>query len=132
MAILFASNAALWNVGFFYRVALLGQAIFYLMAVVGTLSLRCRKTRIGGLTFYFVMSHVAMASALVFVLYLYVGFAAQTGWIASGFDESHRNAEYLAPGEQGYIFGTDFMVKDVFKMTLRGTTTALSSDSNAR
>ena len=44
-----------------YQVAFGGQVVLYLTAVAATFSLRLRATRVGGIAFYFVMSHVAMA-----------------------------------------------------------------------
>ncbi len=65
LVLLLVSGAVLWNAGTLYRVALLGQLVLYGLAGAGALSLRFRETRIGGITFYFVMSHVAMAVGLV-------------------------------------------------------------------
>ena len=62
---LLVSNSMLWNAGLIYRVALLAQMMLYLAAVVGALSVRFRETRVGGITFYFVMSHVAMMIGLI-------------------------------------------------------------------
>jgi peptide/nickel transport system permease protein len=76
-------------------------------------------------------SHVAMASTVGFVLYLYVGVAAQAGWIAPAWREATKGAEYVAPGKtaekdgQRFALGTDFQGRDVLDLTLRGTTTAL-------
>ncbi|NQU25303.1 MAG: glycosyltransferase family 2 protein [Candidatus Nealsonbacteria bacterium] len=58
------ANVLLWNDGVVYRVALVAQAAFYLLAATAGLSLRVRATRLGGIAFYFVMSHVAMAIGL--------------------------------------------------------------------
>ncbi|MFH1919987.1 MAG: glycosyltransferase family 2 protein, partial [Planctomycetota bacterium] len=65
LVILLISSAMLWNGGVIYRVAFVGQVLVYFLAAVGTFSVRFRETRIGGITFYFVMSHVAMAIGLV-------------------------------------------------------------------
>ncbi|HUT89234.1 MAG TPA: glycosyltransferase family 2 protein [Thermoguttaceae bacterium] len=65
LVLLLVSSAVLWNAGVIYRAALLAQVLLYGLAAVGSLSLRFRETRIGGIPFYFVMSHVAMAVGLV-------------------------------------------------------------------
>lgn len=65
LVVLLVSNALLWNAGVFYRVMLGTQAAFYGLALAATFSLPLRRTRIGGIVFYFVMSHVAMAVGLV-------------------------------------------------------------------
>ena len=65
LVILLVSNSMLWNAGLIYRVALLAQLTLYLLAIVGALAAQARETRIGGITFYFVMSHVAMAVGLI-------------------------------------------------------------------
>ena len=84
-------------------------------------------------------SHVAMASVIVFVLYTYVGIAAQMGWVAGDYRTANEGAEYLAPGQTAehllpsgetvevgpFPAGTDFLGHDVLSMTLRGATTAL-------
>ncbi|WP_339911731.1 glycosyltransferase family 2 protein [Symmachiella dynata] len=59
------SCAVLWNSGIFYRIALIGQIIFYLLGLAGTLAVTFRETRLGGIVFYFVMSHVAMTVGIV-------------------------------------------------------------------
>lgn len=65
LVLLLVSNALLWNAGVIYRFALVVQVSLYLLAAAATLSVRFRETRIGGVTFYFVMSHVAMAVGLI-------------------------------------------------------------------
>ncbi len=65
LALLFLSNLALWHVGVFYRLVLSGQLLVFGLAAVATLWLRFRETRIGGITFYFVVSHIAMALGLM-------------------------------------------------------------------
>lgn len=83
-----------------------------------------------------VKSHVAMLSVIVFVTYVYVGLAAQMGWIASDFRETTRGAEFLMPFESKeatgerptvgpYVLGTDQLGHSVLSLALRGTTTAL-------
>ena len=71
-------------------------------------------------------SHVAMISAGLFVLYLYVGVAAQTGWIADDYKDSRRDKAFAAPmTQEGLYFGTDFQGRNVLSLTFRGATTAL-------
>lgn len=87
-------------------------------------------------------SHVAMASAFGFLVYVYVGLLAQAGWIASDYALARKGFEHLEPGatttkhegelparalttEEQPVLGTDFQGRDVFSLTLRGTTTAL-------
>jgi len=65
LLILLLSSVALARESTVYRVALGGQLLMYLLAGLASLFLRFRNTRIGGITFYFVMSHVAMAVGLV-------------------------------------------------------------------
>jgi len=65
LILLFTANAALWNEGIFFQVMFLGQALFYLLGAAATLILPLRETRIGGVIFYFVMSHVAMGMGIV-------------------------------------------------------------------
>ena len=50
---------------------------------------------------------VAMLSWMVFAVYVYVALAAQVGWIASGFRDAAREHSYAAPGEFGFVLGTD-------------------------
>lgn len=57
---LFVSNCFLWNEGAFFQAALIGQAAVYLTAGLATVCVPFRRTRLGGIPFYFVMSHVAM------------------------------------------------------------------------
>jgi peptide/nickel transport system permease protein len=70
-------------------------------------------------------SHVAMASVILFVAYLYVGLGAQAGWVASGWDRQVKGREYVDPGAEGLPLGTDLYGRDVLALTLRGATTAL-------
>ena len=65
LVLLLLANVPLWNAGLFYRAVLGAQAAFYGLALAATFSLPLRRTRIGGIVFYFVMSHVAMAIGLV-------------------------------------------------------------------
>ena len=70
-------------------------------------------------------SHVAMASAIVFVVYLYVGVLAQAGVIAGDYQEGKKKAEFVQPGKEGYALGSDQFGRSVLSLTLRGATTAL-------
>lgn len=74
-------------------------------------------------------SHVAMASVILFVLYVYAGVAAQAGVIAADYGRSVKSAEFAHPGETKgdtyFLLGSDQLGRDVLSLTLRGTTTAL-------
>lgn len=87
-------------------------------------------------------SHVAMASLFGFLVYVYVGLAAQAGVIAGDYSQARKGYEHLEPGatatkaegdlavkdlapSERPVLGTDFQGRDVFALTLRGTTTAL-------
>ncbi len=74
-------------------------------------------------------SHVAMVSVIIFVCYVYVGVAAQAGWVADDYREGLKNAEFAKPGEtkneRYYSLGSDQLGRDILKLTVRGTTTAL-------
>ena len=65
LVMLFVSNILLTPTHLFYQITLGGQCALYLMAAGGLVSLRFRRIRLGGITFYFVMSNVAMAVGLV-------------------------------------------------------------------
>ena len=65
LVLILVSSILLWNGGLIYRLAVGAQGLLYFSAIVATFSLRFRETRIGGITFYFVMSHVAMTVGLV-------------------------------------------------------------------
>lgn len=65
LAITLISSANLWNHGVVYKVAVLGQVVLYGVALVATFSIGFRETGFGGVTFYFVMSHVAIAWGLI-------------------------------------------------------------------
>ncbi len=60
LVMLLVSSAALWNAGWFYRAALIGQVLFYVAAGLAWVSPGVRAHRFCGLAFYFTMSHVAM------------------------------------------------------------------------
>jgi cellulose synthase/poly-beta-1,6-N-acetylglucosamine synthase-like glycosyltransferase len=62
---LLVSNVLLAPTHWFYQWTLAGQGVVYLSAIAGLVSLRFRLTRVGGITFYFVMSNVAMAVGLL-------------------------------------------------------------------
>lgn len=70
-------------------------------------------------------SHVAMVSVIIFLAYVYVGLLAQAGVVAQDYRATTKNAEFLQPGEQGFLLGSDQLGRDVFALMLRGTTTAL-------
>ncbi len=82
-------------------------------------------------------SHVALASTLIFVLYIYVGVMAQAGVVAGDYKTKTKRAEFLSPGgspgedapaeiqDRTYVLGTDQLGRDVFALMLRGATTAL-------
>jgi poly-beta-1,6-N-acetyl-D-glucosamine synthase len=55
-----SSNALLFKEGEFYQLIFAGQFVFYVLALTATLIISFRKTAIGGITYFFVMSHVAM------------------------------------------------------------------------
>jgi len=63
--LLLVLNLLLWNEGVAYQACLAGQAALYLLAGLGAVSLKFRGSRIGGITFYFVMSHIAMGIGLI-------------------------------------------------------------------
>lgn len=65
LALLFVSSAALWNEGTLYRVILLAQLAFYCLAAAAAVSVPFRKTKIGGIAFYFTMSQIAMAVGII-------------------------------------------------------------------
>ena len=61
------------------------------------------------------------------MVFLYVAVAAHVGWIADGYRETNRAAVYTPPQwfSGPYFLGTDELGHDVWKLVLRGTTTAL-------
>lgn len=65
LLVLLVSNICLWKQGGVYQASLVGQGMFYLAAGAASLSLRFRRTTLGGIAFYFTMSHVAMGIGLV-------------------------------------------------------------------
>jgi len=65
LVLILLSSLMLWNHGLVYQAAVIAQGAFYLLAIIATFSLTIRETRIGGIVFYFAMSHVAMAIGLV-------------------------------------------------------------------
>lgn len=62
---LLVSNIALVNHAAIYRVALVLQSAVYLCFGIAAVSVRLRATKIGGICFYFVMSHIAMLVGIV-------------------------------------------------------------------
>ncbi|QGJ69197.1 Glycosyltransferase, catalytic subunit of cellulose synthase and poly-beta-1,6-N-acetylglucosamine synthase [Planctomycetales bacterium 10988] len=58
-------NTILLSRGLVYQGTFFLQLLFYGVAGLGTLSLRVRATRFGGVVFYFVMSHVAIMVGLI-------------------------------------------------------------------
>jgi poly-beta-1,6-N-acetyl-D-glucosamine synthase len=63
--VLLASNVMLLNSGLVYQVAFGLQCAVYLLAITGGASLRFRRTRVGGIVFYFVLSHIAIAAGVL-------------------------------------------------------------------
>ncbi len=62
---LLIANACLWRQGTIYQITLVAQILFYLVAAVAAASIRVRRTRIGGIAFYFTMSQIAMAVGIL-------------------------------------------------------------------
>ncbi len=65
LVLLFLSSAALWNEGLVYRAVFAGQVGFYVIAALAALSVRFRKTKVGGVAFYFTMSQIALAIGMI-------------------------------------------------------------------
>ncbi|EMI16524.1 glycosyl transferase family 2 [Rhodopirellula maiorica SM1] len=67
LAVLFVASAVLTLSGAhpLYKMMLFMQAAFYSLATLATISLAFRNTKIGGIAFYFTMSHIAMAVGMV-------------------------------------------------------------------
>ncbi len=53
-------NKVAWPDRLFFQITLGIQAIFYGLAILGLFSVAFRQTRLGGIPFYFALSHVAM------------------------------------------------------------------------
>ncbi len=76
-------------------------------------------------------SHVAMASALTFIAFVYVGLLAQGNVLGSGYRDpvsapADQSVEYRAPGDlQGAPLGTDFIGRSVLDFTFKGVAAAL-------
>ncbi len=73
-------------------------------------------------------SSTAMWAWIGIVVFVYIGLAAQAGWIARGFETAvDKDHVYRAPQwfSGPYFLGTDQLGLDVWKLVLRGTTTAL-------
>ena len=64
LILLFVASAALWADGVVYSLMLTAQVVFYSLAVMAVMSVSFRTTRMGGVPFYFTMSHVAMLIGL--------------------------------------------------------------------
>jgi len=64
LLLLLAANVALLPVAVFYQITLAVQLAVYLLAALGLVSVRFRKTPLGGIPFYFVMSNAAMVVGL--------------------------------------------------------------------
>ena len=72
-------------------------------------------------------SRVAMLSWIGIALYLYVGVAAQAGWTGD-FQVQDRDHSYAKPdafGAWNHPLGADLLGRDVLRVALRGTSTAL-------
>jgi cellulose synthase/poly-beta-1,6-N-acetylglucosamine synthase-like glycosyltransferase len=65
LLLLLLANVLLVGQGLGFRLALATQGAVYLLAAGASLSVRFRRTALGGVPFYFVMSHVAMGVGLV-------------------------------------------------------------------
>jgi cellulose synthase/poly-beta-1,6-N-acetylglucosamine synthase-like glycosyltransferase len=59
------SGIMLWNIALAYRVAGAAQFIFYAISLLAGISVSFRRTKLGGVPFYFTMSHVAIAVGMV-------------------------------------------------------------------
>ena len=59
------SSMALWNHGWFYRLAVVAQVLLYLLALCGWLAPRSLGFNAVYVAFYFVMSHVALAMGII-------------------------------------------------------------------
>jgi ABC-type dipeptide/oligopeptide/nickel transport system permease subunit len=72
-------------------------------------------------------SRVALLSWIGVCVFVYLGVAAQAGWIASGYASADRNAVYVEPTwfSGDHPLGTDQNGRDVLALSLRGITTAL-------
>ncbi len=62
---LLLANACLWSQGVIYQITLVAQILFYLVAALAAVSIHVRRTRIGGVAFYFTMSQIAMAVGIL-------------------------------------------------------------------
>ena len=73
-------------------------------------------------------SQAALWSWIGIALFVYVAVAAHVGWIAPSYDVAvDKNDVYVPPQwlSGPYFLGTEQLGLDVWKLTLRGTTTAL-------
>jgi poly-beta-1,6-N-acetyl-D-glucosamine synthase len=64
LALLLAANVCLWTAYGWYGLTLAAQVAIYAIALVATASRTFRRTRVGGVPFYFCMSQVAMVVGL--------------------------------------------------------------------
>ncbi|MEO2030456.1 MAG: glycosyltransferase family 2 protein [Planctomycetaceae bacterium] len=62
---LFVSSCVLWNSGTTMQAFVIAQAGFYGLALLATISRSLRESSVGGIPFYFSMSHLAMLVGLV-------------------------------------------------------------------
>ena len=62
---LFVSSCLLWNSGTTMQAFVIAQAGFYGVALLATISRSLRESSVGGIPFYFSMSHLAMLVGLV-------------------------------------------------------------------
>ena len=65
MIVLLWTSVVLASSSVLYLIALVSQLLGYFVACLGWIFLRFRRTRFGGVPFYFVMSNIAMAVGLV-------------------------------------------------------------------
>ncbi|MBX3441605.1 MAG: glycosyltransferase family 2 protein [Planctomyces sp.] len=65
LVLLMIASIRLRNAGLIYQVALYSQLAFYGLAVLALASQTVRRTRLGGMAFYFTLSHIAMVVGLV-------------------------------------------------------------------
>ena len=65
LLILLISSIALWDEGLIYRTAMVVQAAFCALAVMATLLTPFGRTRLGGISLYFLMSQVAIGLGLI-------------------------------------------------------------------
>jgi cellulose synthase/poly-beta-1,6-N-acetylglucosamine synthase-like glycosyltransferase len=64
LAALFVMSACLLSQGVVYQIAFAVQALGYLLALAGAVSVRIRQTRLVGIPFYFVLTFIAMFAGM--------------------------------------------------------------------